>query len=119
VSWTVYVPEGNGHRPFNAIGMFVRLLSRTGAPATIGFASATAHPDGRYAGDVSVPEGGIGGIRMGLRGTTDISFPLENDSFTCTASCPDGQPWAGPVDARRRLVAELRHDPSLALIPLS
>src|SRR5207249_1705573 len=27
------------------------------------------------------PPGGIGGIRPGLRGTTDIYFPIENDPF--------------------------------------
>jgi hypothetical protein len=80
--WTVKFPGNNGGRPFNAARMFVRLLSRTGAPPTIGFASATAHPDGRYAADVLVPDGGIGGIRTGLRGTTDIFFPLQNDPFT-------------------------------------
>lgn len=88
VGWTVDVPDGGGGRqPFNAIGMFVRLISRTGAPATIGFASATAHSDGRYAAEVRVPAGGIGGIRVGLRGSADgksadLYFPLENDPFT-------------------------------------
>ncbi len=83
VEWTVDVSDASGgRRPFNAIGMFVRLLSRTGAPSTTGFASATAHEDGRYAADVSVPAGRIGGLRMGLRGSTDIFFPLENDPFT-------------------------------------
>jgi hypothetical protein len=82
VAWTVEFPDGDHRRPFNAFGMFVRLLSRTGAPAKTALASGAAHPDGRYAAEVSVPEGGIGGIRMGLRGTTDIFFPLENDPFT-------------------------------------
>lgn len=78
VGWTVGVPDDEGGRqPFNAIGMFVRLLSRTGAPATTGVAG----PAGPFAADVSVPAGGIGGVRTGLRGTTDIFFPLENDPF--------------------------------------
>ena len=82
VAWAVTVPDEHGRRrPFNAIGMFVRLLSRTGAPATIGFASATAHEDGRYDARVAVPAGGIGGVRAGLRGSTDIFFPVVNDPF--------------------------------------
>jgi hypothetical protein len=82
VAWSVDVPDQSGaRRPFNAIGMFVRLLSRTGAPATTGFASGGAHPDGRYAADVAVPPGGIGGVRAGLRGTTDVLFPVANDPF--------------------------------------
>jgi hypothetical protein len=86
VAWTVTVPDGNGRRrPFNAIGMFVRLLSRTGAEATTGFATRTAHEDGHYDAQVRVPAGGIGGIRAGLRGTTDIFFPVENDPFTSPA----------------------------------
>jgi hypothetical protein len=82
VRWTVDVPADDGGRqPFNAIGMFVKLLGGTDATSTIGFASATAHPDGRYAANVKVPAGGIDGVRVGLRGSTDILFPLENDPF--------------------------------------
>jgi hypothetical protein len=81
VGWTVSVPDGKGGRePFGATNMFVRLLSRTGAAATTGFAAQT-RMTGRYAAQVKVPEGGIGGIRMGLRGTTDVTFAVENDPF--------------------------------------
>jgi hypothetical protein len=79
VGWMVSVPDGKGGRePFGAMQMFVRLLSRTGERSTIGFAPQSA---GRYTARVTVPDGGIGGVRMGLRGTTDIFFPLENDPF--------------------------------------
>lgn len=83
VAWAVDVADGQGiRRPFNATGMFVQLLSRTSAPATVAFASPTAHADGRYVASAPVPIGGIGGIRTGLRGTTDVFFPLVNDPFT-------------------------------------
>ncbi|HTE83586.1 MAG TPA: hypothetical protein VK821_02550 [Dehalococcoidia bacterium] len=83
VNWTVTVADqGGGRVPFNALGMFVRLLSRTGAAATTGFASATAHTTGHYVASVAVPTGGIGAVRLGLRGTTDIFFPIANDPFT-------------------------------------
>jgi hypothetical protein len=86
VHWKVDVPASNGRRePFNAVGMFVRLLSGTGAASTIGFATPTAHADGRYSAEVRTPPGGIGGIRVGLRGSTDIVFPVENDPFTSAA----------------------------------
>ena len=80
IAWTVTVPDETGRRrPFNAIGMFVRLLSRTGAPSTTGFATPTAHEDGRYDARLAVPAGGIGGVRAGLRGSTDVVFPVVND----------------------------------------
>jgi hypothetical protein len=88
VAWTVDVPDGRaGRRPFGACGMFVRLLSRTGAPSTHAFAGGRrcGADDGRYAAAARVPAGGIGGVRFGLRGTTDIYFPLENDPFTTTS----------------------------------
>jgi hypothetical protein len=47
----------------------------------IGFGSATAHEDGRYDARIAVPTGGIGGVRSGLRGSTDILFPVVNDPF--------------------------------------
>ena len=83
VAWAVDVADGQGvRRPFNAIGVFVQLLSRTSAPATLASASPTAHTDGRYVASFEVPAGGIGGIRAGVRGTTDVFFPLANDPFT-------------------------------------
>ena len=80
------VDERGTRRPFNAIGVFVRLLSATGARSTIGFATPDAHPTGRYDAQVTVPEGGIGGVQVGLGGTSDgaaadTRFPLENDPF--------------------------------------
>jgi hypothetical protein len=79
VAWTVSTPDDNGgSRLFGASGMFVRLLSRTGADATTAFAAESA---GRYSARARVPSGGIGGVRLGLRGTTDIFFPLENSPF--------------------------------------
>ncbi|HEY7731324.1 MAG TPA: hypothetical protein VH950_10515 [Gaiellaceae bacterium] len=92
VRWAVDVPDGEGgRRPFGAGGMFVRLLSRTGAPSTVGLADGT----GRFETTLRVPAGGIGGVRVGLRGTrcdangcrpSDALFPLENNPFRS----PDG-----------------------------
>jgi hypothetical protein len=79
LGWTVSVPDAKGGRePFGATNMFVRLLSRTGASATSKFSPQSA---GRYTADVRAPDGGIGGVRLGVRGTTDVVFPLENDPF--------------------------------------
>jgi len=87
VRWVVEVPDGRGgRRPFGASGMFVRLLSRTGAPATIGLAGG----GGRFETTLRVPAGGIGGVRVGLRGmssdasgcrASDALFALVNDPF--------------------------------------
>lgn len=87
VRWTVDVPDGQGgRRPFGASAMFVRLLSRTGAPSTIGLADG----GGRFETTLQVPSGGIGGVRVGLRGmrcdasgcrASDALFPLVNDPF--------------------------------------
>ena len=87
MEWTVHVPDGNGaSRPFGASSMFVRLLSRTGAEPTVGFADG----GGRFQTTLRVPAGGIGGVRVGLLGmrcdasgcrASDALFPLENDPF--------------------------------------
>jgi hypothetical protein len=79
VGWTVDVPDGSGGRePFGAGGMFVRLLGRAGGPSATGLADGA---DGPYAATVDVPADGIGGVRAGLRGTTDVLFPLANNPF--------------------------------------
>jgi hypothetical protein len=31
---------------------------------------------------VNVPEGGVGDVKIGLRGTTDVFFPLDSDPAT-------------------------------------
>ena len=89
VRWIVTVPdESGGRRPFGAGSLFVRLLSKTGARPTIAFGREEGQSL-RYAADVDVPAGGIGGLRLGLRGTAcaatcrtgDLIFPLENSPF--------------------------------------
>jgi hypothetical protein len=87
VVWALAGADEHGQRqPFNAIGVFVRLLSASGGRATVGFATPDAHPQGRYDAQVAVPKGGIGGIQIGLGGASDVGvgetlFPLENDPF--------------------------------------
>jgi hypothetical protein len=87
VGWTVTVPDGHGHRRgFGAEGMFVRLLSRTGARPTTADGRASSTAVGRYWARIVVPKGGMGGIRFGLRGwndhgEADVFFPLQNDPF--------------------------------------
>jgi hypothetical protein len=91
VVWALAGTDEQGRRqPFNAIGVFVRLLSASGGRPTIGFATPDAHPQGRYDAQVAVPEGGIGGVQIGLRGSidgraSDELFPLENDPLAVPA----------------------------------
>jgi hypothetical protein len=91
VVWALGGPDEQGRRqPFNAIGVFVRLQSASGGRPTVGFATPEAHPQGRYDAQVAVPEGGVGGIQIGLGGSSDggasdTLFPLENDPFAAPA----------------------------------
>jgi hypothetical protein len=91
VAWALAGTDEQGRRqPFNAIGVFVRLLSASGGRSTIGFATPDAHPQGRYDAQVAVPKGGIGGVQIGLRGSSDgsasdVVFPLENDPLAAPA----------------------------------
>jgi hypothetical protein len=89
VAWTLTYAEGdNRGRPFGANGVFVRLLSASGARAETGFAPTGAHATGEYAATVVVPKGGIGDVEIGLLGWTsgaggarrsDLLFPITND----------------------------------------
>ena len=91
VVWGLGWTDEHGRRqPFNAIGVFVRLLSASGGESTIGFATPDAHPQGRYDAHMAVPKGGIGGVQIGLRGSSnagasDTLFPLVNDPFAAPA----------------------------------
>jgi hypothetical protein len=86
VEWTVH--EHGGSQPFGALGMFVRLLSKTGAPATESVGTSTV--PGLNMAAITVPAGGIGGIRVGLHGAAcdssgcrpaPVIFPLDNSPF--------------------------------------
>jgi hypothetical protein len=89
VSWTLAGVDDNGRRyPFGANGVFVRLVSASGAAATTGYAPAGDYENGRYRATVAVPEGGIADVRIGLRGFSsgatgyrqaDMLFPITND----------------------------------------
>jgi hypothetical protein len=80
VAWKLDVLDRSAtYTPFNAVGVFVRLRSASYGAPTIAFATPTAHPDGRYDATVTVPDGGIGSVEIGLRGTTDVVFPLIGD----------------------------------------
>jgi hypothetical protein len=97
VVWALAGADEHGQRqPFNAIGVFVRLLSASGSRPTVGFATPDAHPQGRYDAEVAVPKGGIGGIQIGLGGSSDVGvgetlFPLDNDPFAAPAYGVDKQ----------------------------
>jgi hypothetical protein len=109
VTWTLgYRDEQQRWRPgFDACDVFVRLASAAGGRPTVGFDSGGAcrdHPGGDYAATVKVPEGGIGAIKIGLRGTTDVFFPLENDPLAAAR---------GPIESRAKAAS-----PTSAPIPL-
>jgi hypothetical protein len=106
VVWAVGGADEHGRwEPLNAIGVFVRLLSASGGRPTTGFATPDAHPQGRYDAQVAVPNGGIGGVQIGLRGSSDGQasdelFPLENDPLAAPArgvaagqEATPGRPW--------------------------
>jgi hypothetical protein len=81
LEWKLTALDGSTRVPFNAMGVFVRLLDAGGGVPTIALARGSSHPDGLYSAAVQVPAGGIGGIQIGLHGTTDVFASLRNDPF--------------------------------------
>ena len=89
VAWTLlFVDDRGKQQPFGASGVYIRLFGDAGGEPTIGSASGASHEDGRYEATVAVPEGGIGGVQIGLRGiasdtdgthASDMFFPITNN----------------------------------------
>ena len=77
LDWKLTVLDGAKRVPFNAMGVFVRLLDAGGGAPTTALARGSSHPDGLYSASVVVPAGGISGIQIGLHGTTDIYAALR------------------------------------------
>lgn len=112
VDWSLVAIDDAGQRkPYNANGVFVRLISAAGAPPREGFAALESGADGTYEASVTVPEGGIGDIEIGIQGTSsgaggtrrsDLLFPITNDPLpkaVITASAtPAREAPSAPAD---------------------
>jgi hypothetical protein len=105
IAWRLFSVDDEGRRePFGASGVFVRLLSASGADAEVGLAPAEAHPTGEYEATVTVPEGGIRDVEIVLMGwrsdatgtrRADLIFPITHDPVpkpAPVASPASGQP---------------------------
>lgn len=98
VAWKLaYIDERGKRQAFGAGGLFVRLLSASGARPVTAFASGDR---GAYRATAVVPEGGIGDVEFGLVGwqsgvdgtrRADAIFPITNDPL------PDGIRASAPV----------------------
>jgi hypothetical protein len=88
VGWTVETPLENGGRaPFNAEGMFIRLIPTTGEPVeAVGRQNALGH----YVATVTVPAGGVAEVAIGLRGEScsagtcqrsDMLFAIDDSAM--------------------------------------
>jgi hypothetical protein len=111
VAWRLFSVDDEGRQePFGANGVFVRLLSASGADAEEGFAPNGAYPTGEYEATVTVPEGGIRDIEIALMGwqsdaagtrRADLIFPITNDPVpgpAAIAPSASGQPAAERAD---------------------
>jgi hypothetical protein len=112
VGWTLSYSNYGTHRPFDAYGLFVRLVSASGGTSTRAPGEGSA---GRYVARVVVPAGGIARIEFGLEGwksladgssaEADAYFPLENDPFRTRAGTRRGSTaarttntgWPAPI----------------------
>jgi len=86
--WTLTVPgDGGSSMPFNAEGVFVRLLPASGEPVEL---VGRQDRPGHYIATVTVPTGGLSGVEIGLRGMactagggckrSDVMFRLADAS---------------------------------------
>jgi hypothetical protein len=81
LEWKLTVLEGSKRVPFDAMGVFVRLLDVAGGTPSTALARGSSHPDGLYSASIVVPSGGISGIQIGLHGTTDVFAAVLNNPF--------------------------------------
>lgn len=106
IAWTLTYSERGSRHPFDASGLFVRLVGASGARSTEALGEGSG---GRYVARVGVPAGGIARIQFGLQGWTglpngntveaDAYFPLENDPFRTGGGAVRGSPPARTTDA--------------------
>ena len=100
MAWTLQLPDG---QPFSALPVFVRLHGADGA-STTAIADEEAgggYGSGEYVAQVTVPRGGIERIQIGLRGSSEGFFPIENPPEGLAAadktSGSGGTRWTTPI----------------------
>jgi len=112
ITWTLREPPPGGERAvaraFGASGVYVRLRGAVdSAGQTVRARSAGSA--GRYVAQVTIPEGGISSIAIGLEGfryvqgtapaRADVFFSIDNDPFISTSTDAEATaPW-GPLAA--------------------
>jgi hypothetical protein len=106
IRWRLEGIDEGKRRPFQASGVFVRLLSATGGTATTAFAQGDGGATGQYEANIGVPGGGIGGIEIALRGfssgptgtsRSDALFPITNNPLPTTPRPPAPRNDATPA----------------------
>lgn len=87
ITWTIGEPGKPRDPGFDGAGLFMRLLSKTGAPPKTTPAHGT---HGRYSATTRVPPGGIRNIQLGIMGYSDGPtgphkapglFPITNNPY--------------------------------------
>lgn len=66
--------DAAGH-PFDAMKIFVKVICPTKDASSFVFARQLSA--GRYRAVATVPPGGLGTVKIGLRGSTDVYFPIR------------------------------------------
>lgn len=72
VTFTLRTASG---RPFDGEKVFVKVICPTKDASS--FVFATQVGEGRYRAVATVPPGGLGVVRIGRRGSTDVYFPID------------------------------------------
>jgi len=106
IGWTVESPViGSASEPFNAEGVFIRLVPASGDPV-----EAVGHqdPPGHYVATLTVPSGGLRDVEIGIRGEScslgtcqrsDLLFVIDEPVAQGRALPDAGIPDAGVPDA--------------------
>jgi hypothetical protein len=74
MAWTLQLPDG---RAFSALPVFVRLHGADGA-STTAIAEEQGYGSGVYVARATVPTGGMEHMQIGLRGSTEVFFEIED-----------------------------------------
>ena len=78
IRWKLGYRDAQGWHTFGGMGIFARLIGRSGAPASSALARGVP---GGYRATLRVPRGGMSRLQIGIHGSTDLLFPITNDPF--------------------------------------
>jgi hypothetical protein len=97
IGWRVWVVEEGTEQPVIGSPLFVRLTSRDGSETVEASGHESPSGSGHYVASVTVPQGGVSVVMIGMRGTSCVDGQCARSDMEFALDDADRLPMLGPI----------------------